>query len=976
MEVDSLSVQTHSPRHGRDIALRCVLVERDKELVVLERRLAEARAGAGGVIAIEAPAGNGKSRLLAAAGQMAREADMQVLLARGSQLEHEFSFNVAVQLFEPWWISAEADERARLLGGPARWAGELLSGALAGFTPSSADRGYAVIHSLFWLACNLTSQRGSERALRPLVMLVDDAHWADQPSLQFLEYLAERISDLPIALVMTIRPGEGTADRRQLIALRNAAEDAVLSPGLLSDRGVVAVVKSVFPTAQPAFYEACSRVTNGNAFLLIQLLSNVRASGDPPNAVTAERVGEMAPSSVLNAVVARLQAMPSEVGAVAWAVAVLGDGAPLSQVARLAGLDADATSRGADALADMHVLRPGSPLSFVHPLVHRSIEASMSPLRRGRAHRRAAAILAEEGAAEEQVAAHLLVATPESDPSAVEVLRSAARKALASGAAESGVRMLERALAEPPPKQIYPDALAELAQAELIAGRPQAVQRLADAINVTEEKPRRARLALSRGAALRDQGRHRDAAGVLAAALDDLTDEDEGLAADLDAAYIAAASLVPDLADEARSRGRHMLARVGDHPSVAHGAAAAHLAIQSSLHGEDRASVVALTDLAWGDGVLLRARTPDGFSWPLLTGALLYVDELERAIEICDSAAAAAQDAQLHEAHAVANYCRAWPLYEQGHIAAAAAAAEATLDAGPHGWQTHLRPVHAAIACCWVQRGQLDQAESALSILEHPQVRGGADPSMLLDARAQLRLAQLRPHDALEDATEAGRRLQSSLLAASPGALSWRSTAALAYLALGERSRARNLVTQELDQARRIRTTRVVIRDLRILGLVQGGKLGIELLTEAVQVGESYPCRLEYIHALVDLGAALRRANHRADARAPLRRALDLSHRLGATSLAERARTELAVTGARLRRIMLSGPESLTPSERRVGDLAAKGFTTREIAESLFISPKTVEFHLRHIYQKLDVGSRSELAVVLDDGEPVAEASL
>jgi DNA-binding CsgD family transcriptional regulator len=162
---------------------------------------------------------------------------------------------------------------------------------------------------------------------------------------------------------------------------------------------------------------------------------------------------------------------------------------------------------------------------------------------------------------------------------------------------------------------------------------------------------------------------------------------------------------------------------------------------------------------------------------------------------------------------------------------------------------------------------------------------------------------------------------------------------------------------------------RVVIRDLRILGLAERGRRGIELLSEAVPAGDEIPTRLEQILALIDLGAALRRANQRAAAREPLRRALDLSHRGGATAIAQRARTALAATGARPRRVMLSGVESLTPSERRIAGLAAQGLTTRGIAEALFITPKTVEFHLRHSYRKLEISGRGELADALGDGD-------
>ena len=142
-------------------------------------------------------------------------------------------------------------------------------------------------------------------------------------------------------------------------------------------------------------------------------------------------------------------------------------------------------------LPAVHLFHPGAPLSFVHPLTASAVRTSMSPLHRGEAHRRAAAILGDQGAPDEAVAAHLLVAPPASDPSAVEVLRSAARKAIASGDAESAVRMLRRALAEQPPAEVYPGVLGELGEAELSAGLPQAGERIEAAIGATDDPARR-----------------------------------------------------------------------------------------------------------------------------------------------------------------------------------------------------------------------------------------------------------------------------------------------------------------------------------------------------------------------------------------------------------------------------------------------------------------------------------------------------
>ena len=932
---------------------------------MLEHRLAAACDGAGSVVVIEAPAGKGKSRLLTIAGDMARAAGMRVLGAHGSELERDFPFGVAIQLFEPRWIAAGPDERASLTEGPARWAAELLSGITTDPGELPDDQGYSVIHGLFWLACNLIAPGGGQAQPAPLAMLVDDVQWADRPSLRFLAYLADRIADLPLLLVATFRQGEEPADQRALMALREIANDSLLRPDSLTEEGVAAIVLSHLPDADPSFCEACAQVTGGNPFLLVELIDQVRADGSRPNAVMARRLAEMAPESVLSAVVARLGAMPESSRSVASAVAVLGDGAPLAQVATFTGLDLDAASRAADLLSAVHLFHPGAPLSFVHPLTASAVRTSMSPLHRGEAHRRAAAILRDQGASDEAVAAHLLVAPPASDSSAVEVLRSAARKAVASGDAESAVRMLRRALAEQPAAELYPGVLGELGEAELSAGLPQAGARIEAAIGATDDPARRRQLSLARAKALYSDGRYRDAAETLAVSMQETNGDDPALTDELEAAYTAAASLVPELAEDALRRGERMLLRAAERPTGPQRAALAHVAMQAALRGQDRASVTSLAELAWGEGALLDDDSADGLSWPLLTGALVFVDELERDLEICDEALAAARRLDSPAAYASASYCRAWPLYEQGRILDAAADAQAALDARPAGCRTYVRTAYGALACCHIQRAELAHAETALTFIGHPQVESSVHLLFLLDVRAQLRLAQLRPDAALADALDAGRRLQQDYGISSPGGVAWRSTAALANLALGERAQAHELASEELELARAAGITRVIVRDLRVLGLTERGNRGLELLGEAVALADSVGPRLEQIHALIDLGSALRRANRRADARPPLRKALDLSHRGGVAAAAVRAQNELSATGARPRRALLTGAESLTPRELRVGELAAKGLTTRAIAELLFVTPKTVEYHLRHMYQKLGITSRSQIAEAL-----------
>jgi DNA-binding CsgD family transcriptional regulator len=196
----------------------------------------------------------------------------------------------------------------------------------------------------------------------------------------------------------------------------------------------------------------------------------------------------------------------------------------------------------------------------------------------------------------------------------------------------------------------------------------------------------------------------------------------------------------------------------------------------------------------------------------------------------------------------------------------------------------------------------------------------------------------------------------------------WRATLSLAVKAAGQHDEALEIAREDVELARTFKVPRELGMALRAAGLIEGGRAGIELLREAVTVLEGSPAKLERARGLTDLGAAIRREGVRSGAREPLRAGLDLARRCGATALAQRAHQELVATGARPRRLVLSGVDSLTASERRVAELASEGLTNREVAQTLFVTEKTVEGHLGHAYQKLDISSRSELPRALDPG--------
>jgi DNA-binding CsgD family transcriptional regulator len=604
--------------------------EEPEQLSAIRRRLLEATAGEGRVAYLEGAPGSGKTELLVAASEAASAAGMRVLEARGQMLERDFAFGVAIQLFEEAWFAAPESERSSLLKGPARPAGEMISGARPVGSGFAGEHVYTVIRGLFWLTRAPAASGHHGAPGKPLALIVDDVDFADAPSLRFLAYLASRIRNLPIAVVVTARPVSTSEDAPALTALRSASE--------------------------------------------------------------------------------------------------------------------------------IHVLGP-----LEHP---------------------------------------------------------------AAG-------------------------------------------------------PRRI---------------------------------------------------------------------------------AAQMALRESLAEGHRESVVDLAELAWSDGALLDS-DEDKDAWPDLVGSLLFVDELERAAQI---ARGATRRGRAVAAPGAAQHWMGWSLYHQGQITTALAVAEAARAARGDD-----RTALGLLAACRLAQGRLDEAEVALPTLGTGEDVDELDAAVLLDLRAQLRLAQLRPTDALEDALEAGRRCRATWGSMGPGVVAWRSTAALARLDLGASERARALAQEELALARERGLRRVIIRDLRILAFAAKGTRTLDLLAEAVKVGRAADApRLEYVNALVDLGAATRRANQRTAARHPLRMGLELAERGGAAALARRAREELEATGARSRRVMLSGINALTPSERRVANLAARGLTTRQIAQVLFVTPKTVEFHLRHVYRKLDIpSSRAELTSALSPAD-------
>ena len=925
-------------------------LERERELAELERCLSLARAGRGALALVEGAAGIGKTRLLREAWRAAGVAGMRVLRGRGAELEREFPYGVVRQLIEP---ALATSERGELLAGAAALA-EPLFGAAESQAPSlarSPQRSGAVLHGLYWLCANL-----AERA--PLLLAVDDAHWADRASLRFLVSLLGRLEELPIAVVVAARPAEDEAERELLGRLAVSPGSLLVRPRPLSHQATRALIAAgVGAEPEQRFIDACRAATGGNPFLLHELVRELAEEAIEPTAAQSARIAALAPSSLARAMLVRLRAIAPDALRLARAVAVLGGDADPRRAGALAGVD-DAAAR-ADRLADAGILEAGHrPLAVAHPIVRGAISRDIPAGERADLHAAAARMLTAERAPVDRVAAHLLAAEPEADGAVVETLRMAARSALLAGAPDSAVAYLRRALGEPPPAPAHPALLLELGFAESHAGDPEAAGHLREAIEVAEGRERLA-ATLALGRTLMNAGRTGEGLEVLQQTAPRDGGHNQLV---LDAAVLAAAQLDRDgaaIAVRLAERLRASVARRDDVPASVFGplAAAALLANEPA----ERVIELARRALAGGEHVLPETiDRPPGFYFAPV--ALTLCGQFDDARRVYDLALADARrfGSVLH--HMLASTFRAALEYRAGRLADAEADARLALTADP----AHATPAWAALAAAALadalrDRGQLDEADAELDQhwpgAEHAGMLTLAD---LLCSRGCLRLAQARPADALDDLLAAGRHLHD-LHAISPAYAPWRSNAALALHALGQTADARRLCAEELDLAHAFGAPRALGIALRAAGLINAGEHGLELLHQGAATLAGAHAPLEHARALADLGAALRRAGHRRHAREPLRTALDLAHRCGSAALAKHARTELIATGARPRRPLRVGADALTPSERRVAEMAATGMTNREIAQSLFVTRRTVEIHLTHSYQKLNISSRAQL---------------
>ena len=920
------------------------LHERTEELAALRRALERVADGHGAALLIEGPAGIGKTAVLDAARAAAAERGLPVLAVRGTELERTHAFGGARRMLAP----AVAPVGELAFAGPAAAARAVLTNGTEP-TAGAPEPTEARLLGMVALLGALCEQRG------PLMVAVDDAHWLDDHTLDLLAMLCPRLDALPLVVVVAARTGE--AELTPALA-RVAADPAVrrlrLPPlgitgvtALLSDRLGRPVDRGLTQTALDA--------TGGNPWFVRALADELAAGGD-----RAESLHALAPEAIADTVEARVTAAAAEGRAVAQALVVLGDDAEPRHVAELAGLSFERAIEVLEALARSGVLSSSSPPRFAHAIVRAAFERRMPPGRIALDHRAAALMLAAEGAPPERPAAHLLRTKPAGEKWLLDILLEAASAARERGAPEHAVRLLRRALAEPPPPEARGQVLGRLGTAELEAGRgAESVEHLRQGLedgNVPRVETLR-RLAQAHVSI----GEAEEAVALLERTLDgdDLGREDRVvLTADL--------AVLGVLAPGVARRTRERLRALGEVDESTPGGRLA-LAVRARdlmWEGRDRDGTVDAARRALSNGVLAEESSV-WLAWSYAVHALSVADrqdlalaEIDRVLERAVSRAA------------VGWYCVARMLRAGAHLRAGrprtalADAAGAVQAAKDHG----LGSLPAAASALALAHLACDDAEEAERVLRDSGLDGPLPEHVLfftaLYTRGRVRLARGEPEAALEDLLEFRVR-ERRWAVPNPCAYPWRVEAVAAMRQLGRVEEARELASEQAELGERWGAARALALGRFAYGLVAPDReRGGEHFAAAAELAKA-DAPLLRMEALIQLGRSLRQGGERARARAPLREAFAEAESRGALRLMRMARDELRAARGRPPKRTRADDE-LTPSERRIAELAASGASNSEIAGSLFLSVRTVETHLTSAYRRLGISSRRELPAALD----------
>jgi DNA-binding CsgD family transcriptional regulator len=926
------------------------LLERHEDLEALAVARHDAATGQGRFVVVEGRAGVGKSSLLTATRSAALTEGFEVLVAQASDLERQYAFGVVRQLFEarllrePEWLEGAATSATPAFD-PA-----VGSGTAGGFDRSSL----AVLHGLYWLTVNACAET-------PVMLVVDDMQWCDQASLRFLAYVGRRLEGMSLVIVTGLRRGERSREDPLLAEIARQPGGVVVEPAPLTEAAVAQMLEArLGAPPHAAFTAACWHATGGNPLLLDEVARAMHADRVRPDTADPAVVADLGPRAVSRTVLMRLARLDDDAVSVARAVAVLGEGGDLGVLSPMTDLPASAIETAARSLIGAEILRPEPPLGFVHPLIRDAVYHELSSLEREARHAQAAQLLHAASRPAESVAAHLCVLPPSRQRWVVDTLHDAARVATQRGAVVSAVSYLRRAFDEPPEPDQHGQIVLELGMAEAMAIDPApAAEHLWTAYATLERDPvLRARVAEILSRLLLFTGPPDDAVAVARQAQNDLPAEMSDARGAFAAVELFAANCgAPDV--DTRQRLLHSLETLDSEGPGARMLRAV-LAWDLAVTGGSAADCIRLAADALADGTLM---TKDPGFTTVVAGTVLALADRDEALEVWEAALRVGHRRGFQLTVAAVHLWRGWTWLRRGALAEA--------DDALKNYMIATEPRVGGVAAgraygmAFQARLRLEQGDDA-GAREALALAGDPTPGSDGDIQKRRAAIELLLSDALwADALDALDVYRGRLRrVVNPVWAPYGSLLARALCGIGRTHDAVAAAAEEVEAARKWGVPGTVGASLRALGTAldaDGSPECLTVLDEAAATTEESPARLEHAKNLMAWGSALRRRGRPADAREPLARAAELATVCGAEPLAAHAIDELRAAGGRRITRSLSGPDSLTPSERRVAVLAAAGRTNKAIAQELFVTPKTVEVHLSSAYRKLGIASRSEL---------------
>ncbi|MGW4275925.1 ATP-binding protein [Streptomyces seoulensis] len=879
-----------------DAAAPASLWERDEEVTAVRRAvetLRADRASAGGLLVFQGEAGLGKTALLTETRRIAEEHGCAVWSARGGEILRSVPFNVVRQLLQPALLSLLPEEAREYLGDWYGIAGPALGIAEPG--EGHADP-QAVCDGLVNAVRRLAGREW------PLVLLIDDAHWADEESLRWLAAFAESLDDLSVLLVVTRRSGEVSGESARLLDAVAAAAGVSDLRALSPDATAELTRTALGAHADAPFCREVWAVTGGNPYDAVELLAKVRDSELEPVESRAAELRDLNRSARGGGLVARLEELGIDATRFAWAAAILGTGISVDLVAQLATMSREEAVRCAQLLRAARILTEPDPatarggdgdLEFVHPLIATAAYHSIPDALRTAMHGIAAQVVSESGRGAAAASRHLLEVHPDDDEELVDQLRQAAREHLAVGAPEAARRCLERALREPPTPEAHPQVLYELGCATLLTKPATTIEHL--------------RLALSmpglEGEARVDAVRRLSQAQLHNNQLEEAVRTVEAEAArhapgptrlKLHAVqYMWEGLHAGETISPRRSERLAELAAGCTGRDSSERALLILRGFDAMARGENAEEVVELCDRA-----LVNGRLAPGLGWTdtewgvelplMLASAYAYSDRLDRAEALYNEALRAYETAGWSGGHlALAHAYVGLAHRRRGRLIEAEASLRESLRIAervgrglPLYWTATCNLVDTLLA-----RGHVEEAQAVAERYEfappYPATIVIPDPRSV---RGRLLLATGRTKEGVNE-LEAAEKAAAVRGHHNPVMVPWAADLSRA-LAAEDPARAARLAADVRRQAERFGTDTAIGEALRCAAVLETGQRAVRLAAQAVAYLEASPCQYEHAAARVEFGIASRSA-------AELERGLALAVSCGADGLAAQARGAL-----------------------------------------------------------------------------------